>query len=426
MKLACSSESHYLKICLSFQVCLNKLDDLQLAIMITRLYESELGDVMPENLRRILYEECLGCDRNGENYDPSNVHPDAFIRSMGNWMMKDYSASLGTLLETNVGQAREFESKEDENMSKYSSNPSVFNFYNYLRTHPLLMRQNLAASAADKSKSMFLSGFSKTAPTGAAAEMSVTYVDQITPIERRLYFMTAHAHFKAGCPMLALEVLCKLPEVIDLDSDITKSRSADSVSQHSEIQSGILEEGINKAGDMSSSNNQTADSMDWSQPVINTTNQTADSFDWSKPVTSNIGQTSDAFDWSQPVSKFDDEPLDLGFEDKDPDEQDTKSDSEVESKDKLLKNQSVEQRDEGIAPDGHKKNHVGDVMAHQLKYIACLKIMMEELSTLATGFEVDGGRLRYQLYIWLEKEVECLQRICGYGLDSQRSPSGMY
>ena len=36
-----------------------------------------------------------------------------------------------------------------------------------------------------------------------------------------------------------------------------------------------------------------------------------------------------------------------------------------------------------------------DVIAQQLKFIACLKIMMEELSTLATGFEVDGGLLRY-------------------------------
>lgn len=31
-----------------------------------------------------------------------------------------------------------------------------------------------------------------------------------------------------------------------------------------------------------------------------------------------------------------------------------------------------------------------DIMAQQLKFVACLKILMEELSTLATGFEVDG------------------------------------
>ena len=56
-------------------------------------------------------------------------------------------------------------------------------------------------------------------------------------------------------------------------------------------------------------------------------------------------------------------------------------------------------------------------MAQQLKFIACLKIMMEELATLATGFEVDGGQLRFQLYIWLEREVEVLKKICKYGLD---------
>lgn len=36
-----------------------------------------------------------------------------------------------------------------------------------------------------------------------------------------------------------------------------------------------------------------------------------------------------------------------------------------------------------------------DIMAQQLKFVACLKILMEELSTLATGFEVDGRRIFY-------------------------------
>ena len=53
-------------------------------------------------------------------------------------------------------------------------------------------------------------------------------------------------------------------------------------------------------------------------------------------------------------------------------------------------------------------------MAQQLKFVACLKILMEELSTLATGFEVDGGQLRYQLYVWLEREVEALRQLCSY------------
>lgn len=57
-------------------------------------------------------------------------------------------------------------------------------------------------------------------------------------------------------------------------------------------------------------------------------------------------------------------------------------------------------------------------MAQQLKFVACLKILMEELSTLATGFEVDGGQLRYQLYVWLEREVDALRQLCNYSVSS--------
>ncbi|KAG0712235.1 DmX-like protein 2 [Chionoecetes opilio] len=53
-------------------------------------------------------------------------------------------------------------------------------------------------------------------------------------------------------------------------------------------------------------------------------------------------------------------------------------------------------------------------MAQQLKFISCLKMMMEELATLATGCEVDGGQLRYELYVWLEREVEALKEVCDY------------
>lgn len=53
-----------------------------------------------------------------------------------------------------------------------------------------------------------------------------------------------------------------------------------------------------------------------------------------------------------------------------------------------------------------------DIMAQQLKFIAGLKILMEELGSLATGFEVDGGQLRFILYMWLEKEVAILKLLC--------------
>ncbi len=58
-----------------------------------------------------------------------------------------------------------------------------------------------------------------------AISVDKTYLLQewITPLERRLYFTTAHAHFLAGCPALALEVLSKLPDHVQPpDSDVDK------------------------------------------------------------------------------------------------------------------------------------------------------------------------------------------------------------
>lgn len=53
-------------------------------------------------------------------------------------------------------------------------------------------------------------------------------------------------------------------------------------------------------------------------------------------------------------------------------------------------------------------------MAQQLKFIASLKLLTEELATLATGMETDGGQLRFVLYMWLEKEVEILRILTQY------------
>lgn len=49
--------------------------------------------------------------------------------------------------------------------------------------------------------------------------------ESITPLERQLYFTTAHGHFRAGCPALALEVLSKLPYVVaDHNKHLTPSK----------------------------------------------------------------------------------------------------------------------------------------------------------------------------------------------------------
>ena len=180
------------------ETCLSKLDDVQLAIVIVRLYEGDI-ETVPETLKQILYKEALGRDKNGENYHGSKAHPDPFLRSMAYWILQDYSSALTTLLDTDLGY------DHPKNMNENGSDkdeswvpPSVFNFYLYLRTTPLILRRHM-----------------NQARSGTAESIS----EAITPFERRLFFITAHQHFRAGCPSLALEVLSRLPGKIVLDDN---------------------------------------------------------------------------------------------------------------------------------------------------------------------------------------------------------------
>lgn len=143
----------------------------------------------------------------GENQDLSKAHPDPFLRSMALWFLNQYQASLDTLLVCNVGT--QHPAHDDETKETKETDPNVFNFYVYLRTHPLLVRQHLANFGKRK---VWLPGGKQ-----------VVVEEWITPLERQLYFATAHGHFRAGCPALALEVLSKLPYVV---SDRPKQNSS--------------------------------------------------------------------------------------------------------------------------------------------------------------------------------------------------------
>nr|CAD7420937.1 unnamed protein product [Timema poppensis] len=114
-------------------------------------------------------------------------------------------------------------------------------------------------------------------------------------------------------------------------------------------------------------------------------------------------------DWSQPVGPAEDE-LVLKWDDDE--EEDSDPDTGALQM-KTIKSSEEEAAVETTEAESGDGGHL-DIMAQQLKFVACLKILMEELSTLATGFEVDGGQLRYQLYVWLEREVDALRQLCNY------------
>ena len=114
------------------------MHDIQLAIVITRLYESDM-EVVPPALKKLLQEKVLDCE---DNSDPSSTRAcsDPFLRSMSYWLLAQYTDSLSTLLErrTEKGKLTRVHN---------TASPSVFNFYIYLRNHPLIIRQQLAMSA---------------------------------------------------------------------------------------------------------------------------------------------------------------------------------------------------------------------------------------------------------------------------------------
>uniref|UniRef100_F7AW56 Dmx like 2 n=1 Tax=Callithrix jacchus TaxID=9483 RepID=F7AW56_CALJA len=354
----------------AIEVCLEKMEDIQLAMVIARLYESEFET--SSTYISILNQKILGCQKDGSGFSCKRLHPDPFLRSLAYWVMKDYTRALDTLLEQTP--------KEDDKHQVIikSCNPVVFSFYNYLRTHPLLIRRNLAS------------------PEGTLATLGLktekNFVDKINLIERKLFFTTANAHFKVGCPVLALEVLSKIPKVTNTSALSAKKDQPDFISRK-------MDDVLSQSKAQSDGNGSSG--IDWSSV------------------------TSSQYDWSQPMVKVDEEPLNLDWgEDHDSALDEEEEDAVglvMKSTDTREKDQQGDQKaldpnilltpQEEDSPEGDTEV---DVIAEQLKFRACLKILMTELRTLATGYEVDGGKLRFQLYNWLEKEIAALHEICNH------------
>ncbi|XP_073320441.1 dmX-like protein 2 isoform X1 [Pagrus major] len=359
----------------AIEVLLEKMEDLQLAMIVARLYEADFEN--SSTCQGLLYEKVLGCNKDGSGYHCSRLHPDPFLRSIAYWIMKDYTRALDTLLER-------IPKDDDENpdVMVKSCNPVVFSFYNYLRTHPLIIRRHFAK------------------PEGTATNVGLTAekssADEINLIERKLFFTTANAHFKVGCPVLALEVLSKIPKV-------TKKSGSSPLSKAS-----------SKAN------------LNSNQPLEN---GTQGGLDWGSAAAPAWGGNDSAggLDWSQPLVKVEDEGLNLDWgEDKDDDDEDEDDDGGL-----TMKKPETETKADGGSEGGgaklQRENSQGesevDVIAEQLKFRACLKILMTELRTLATGFEVDGGKLRFQLYSWLEKEIAAMHKICNYKVEGKEEES---
>lgn len=83
---------------LFFKVCLEKLNDIQLALVIARLYESEFDK--SATYKSVLQKKVLGIDSPVHKLSSLsiNMHCDPFLRSMAHWILEDYGSALETLI----------------------------------------------------------------------------------------------------------------------------------------------------------------------------------------------------------------------------------------------------------------------------------------------------------------------------------------
>lgn len=370
------------------EVCLEKMQDLQLALVISRLYESEFET--SSTYKKVLQRYVLGHDHQ------IPMHQDPFLRSMAYWVLDDYSRALDTLLEQPTPNVDALHQGITESSP---CNPEVFNFYTYLKTHPLLLRRHFGSS--DKAK------------VGLTGQGSMT--DSISLVERRLFFTTANAHLQAGCPMLALEILSKMPKVIK------KSKMLHNQDKPSPTFSGPDNPDRESGKDQAST-------LDWSQPTMNGFGSVSDTL--SSPQEDHSHSDSVlSFDWSQLSMTLQDEPLELKWDS-------DKEESEDEEAGLAMK--KIKPESSAVICDAPESTSMStdvtvdnspflfeDIFAARFKFISCLKMLTAELRTLSTGYELDGGKLRHQLCHWLEREVVALQKCCGYNPCLQQVAGGI-
>ena len=325
----------------AIEVCLRNLNDIQLALVITRLYLESNYEEQNNLIRQILMNEIL-----------ISKSSDPFLKSMSYWSIKDYKSSLNTLFNIDINHLDILKSTTVISFlsdSKDSMISHVFNFYNFLKTHPLILRHELSENAP------------------------VEYINnvkcrEISSIERRLHFFAAFYHLINGCPMLALDILRRLPKyiIIDKKSDHEKSNILNlEVSDTSNSK-------IISNDDKLFKHEEKAYSIDWSVSNYNMTNF-------------------------------------VSYEDVKIAKELNIVNSKLENETDKLNEKSNEKTI--IEDQDHESNKVIDAFSQQLKFISCLKILIEEMSNLANGFEVIGDQLRCYMYYWLDQETKLLREL---------------
>ena len=127
------------------------------------------------------------------------------------------------------------------------------------------------------------------------------------------------------------------------------------------------------------------------------------------PVAPVVQEKADMFDWSAGgalSTKMDDDEFKIEFSDSSDEDSDEDIFSKKETMDVTIVEDYEATVDNNTTPQKEdtqakldQSDRLVDMFAQQIKFLSCLKILIQEMSTLATGFEVIGGQLRYFLFV---------------------------
>ena len=322
-------------------ICIEKMKDFQLALLIVRLRESSEVSQSMLLKKHILPKDSEenGVKLNG-NIESRKMRCDSFVRSMAYWTIGYYEKSLNTL----------HENLEHEDIA------DVFNFYMFLRSHPLLLR-NKAQMQGGKLTDW---------------NTSSSIIEDATDQERQLVFQTALVHLEAGCPMLALDCLSVLPRYMNVIDPIKSSNKVVVTDAHED------EKIVEKQPDSKISS---VEEVDWSQPV---------GFDDGDDL---------ELDWSEEEDE----------EESDDDASRPRINVSIEvptaPSNPEIENNIVSASEEPVS------SLKQDVFVEHLKMTACFQVFVQELKAIANAYNADGGQLRSKLYTWLEKASTILQKV---------------
>ena len=330
------------------EVCISRLSDIQLALVIARLHEGDGGPIYEKILKGIVLgihdDSQTSVGGKGEESKKLEPHPDCFLRSIAYWLLQDYSNALETLLMRDCTTSLNGVTQTTgSGFLSQSPDPSIFNFYFFLRSQPLLIRRNQHdyRSLGTKSRSL-LPPVSPHVPGTNKHAISSVGEEPLTPLERNLLFGTAYHHLNHGCPLLALDVLSKLPKSSSLGADLSQDHRRQQTSSTRDglqvsgdaspapkkklkvveptasltgmIQSGTLRGfdfgGKSETDQRDSVKEEEEEDVDWSQPVSSTQNgvhSASDDLDWSQPVSgrgmsAGRKEEEEEIDWSKPIT----------------------------------------------------------------------------------------------------------------------------